>query len=53
MAQSKPAICSPPPTRGHAMRNADPARAFGSVIGKALNRLEEGQGEIAVLVALQ
>jgi hypothetical protein len=41
------------PTRGHAMRAADPARAFGAVIGKALNRLDEGQGEIAVLVALQ
>lgn len=41
------------PTRGHAMRAADPARAFGAVIGKALNRLDGGQGEIAVLVALQ
>ena len=30
-----------------------PARAFGAVIGKALRTLEEGQGLIPVLVALQ
>jgi hypothetical protein len=41
------------PTPGHAMRVADPARAFGSVIGKALRPLEGGQGLIPVLVALQ
>jgi hypothetical protein len=41
------------PTAGHAMKAADPTRAFGSVIGKALHPLEGGQGLIPVLVALQ
>jgi hypothetical protein len=40
-------------TPGHAMRASDPGRAFGSVIGKALRGLAEGQGIIPVLVALQ
>jgi hypothetical protein len=41
-------------TRGHAMKAVDPMKAFGSVIGKALKRLEEGsKGMIPVLVALQ
>ena len=40
-------------TPGHAMKAADPLRAFGAVIGKALRRLEEGQGLIPILVALQ
>jgi hypothetical protein len=40
-------------TRGHAMKASDPSRAFGSVIGKALGPLAEGQGLIPVLVALQ
>lgn len=31
------------PTPGHAMKAANPARAFGSVIGKALRPLREGQ----------
>jgi hypothetical protein len=40
-------------TPGHAMKAADPLKAFGAIIGKALRRLEEGQGLIPVLVALQ
>jgi len=38
---------------GHAMRAADPQRAFGAVIGKALGPLRGGTGMIPVLVALQ
>lgn len=38
---------------GHAMRASDPARAFGSVIGKALGSLEEGTGLVLVLVNLR
>jgi hypothetical protein len=41
------------PTYGHAMKASDPARAFGAVIGKALQPLEFGQGLIPILVALQ
>ncbi len=41
------------PTRGYAMRAGDPVRSFGTVIGKALRRLDGGQGLIPVLVALQ
>jgi hypothetical protein len=41
------------PLPGHAMKAADPARAFGAVIGKALRPLPDGQGLIPVLVALQ
>ncbi|MBV9672553.1 MAG: hypothetical protein JO076_06980 [Verrucomicrobia bacterium] len=41
------------PTLGHAMKAADPARAFGSVIGKALRPLKAGRGLIPILVALQ
>lgn len=40
-------------TLGHAMRAADPFQAFGSVIGKALRPLREGQGLIPILIALQ
>jgi hypothetical protein len=40
-------------TPGHAMKATDPMRAFGSVIGKALQPLPRGQGVISVLVALQ
>jgi len=40
-------------TPGHAMRAADSARAFGSVIGKALLPWSAGQGLIPILVALQ
>jgi hypothetical protein len=41
------------PTPGHAMRAVDPTKAFGSVIGKALRRLEQGSGLIPILIALQ
>jgi hypothetical protein len=41
------------PTRAHAMRADDPARAFGAVLGKALGGLKAGQGLIPILVALQ
>ena len=40
-------------TPGHAMRAADPSRAFGSVIGKAMAPLPAGVGLVPVLVALQ
>jgi hypothetical protein len=40
-------------TPGHAMLARDPARAFGTVIGKALQPLADGQGMIPILVALQ
>jgi hypothetical protein len=40
-------------TPGHAMKAADPLRAFGSVIGKALRPLKAGRGLIPILVALQ
>ncbi len=40
-------------TPGHAMKAADPLKAFGSVIGKALRPLERGQGLIPILIALQ
>ncbi len=40
-------------TPGHAMKALDPARAFGSVIGKALSSFSQGTGLIPVLVALQ
>lgn len=41
------------PTPGHAMKAADPAQAFGAVIGKALRPLRQGQDLIPVLIALQ
>jgi hypothetical protein len=41
------------PTPGHAMRAADPLKAFGAVIGKALRPLKSEQGLIPILVALQ
>ena len=40
-------------TNGHAMKAADPFKAFGAVIGKALKPLSNGKGLIPVLVALQ
>jgi hypothetical protein len=40
-------------TPGHAMKAADPAQAFGAVVGKALRGLTEGQGLIPILVSLQ
>ena len=39
-------------TPGHAMKAADPARAFGAVIGKAMQPLREGQGLIQIFIAL-
>src|SRR5262249_32085414 len=41
------------PTPGHAMHAADPLKAFGAVIGKALRSLSSGQGLVPILVALQ
>jgi hypothetical protein len=41
------------PTPGYAMKADDPLKAFGSVIGKALRPIAEGQGLIPILVALQ
>jgi len=38
---------------GFGMKAADPALAFGAVIGKALKPLPAGQGMIPILVALQ
>lgn len=40
-------------TPGHAMKAADPVRAFGAVIGKALKPLADGRGLVPILVALQ
>jgi len=40
-------------TPGHAMKATDPLKAFGSIIGKALRPLRDGQGLIPILVALQ
>jgi hypothetical protein len=40
-------------TEGHAMKAADALKAFGCVIGKALQALETGKGLIPILVALQ
>jgi hypothetical protein len=40
-------------TLGHAMKAVDPLKAFGAIIGKALRPLNDGQGMIPVLVALQ
>jgi hypothetical protein len=40
-------------TKGYAMKANDHLRAFGSVIGKALQPLKKGQGIIPILVALQ
>lgn len=41
------------PTPGHAMKAADPAQAFGAVIGKALRALDDGRGLVPILVALR
>jgi hypothetical protein len=41
------------PTPGYAMKVADPARAFGAVIGKALSPLSKGANLIPILIALQ
>jgi streptogramin lyase len=41
------------PSPGCAMKASDPARAFGSIIGKALSPLEEGEGLVGMLISLQ
>jgi hypothetical protein len=41
------------PLAGHAMKASNPKKAFGSVIGKALRPLREGQALIPILIALQ
>lgn len=41
------------PTPGHAMKASDPAKAFGAVIGKALDNLDSGTGLVRILVCLQ
>lgn len=38
---------------GHAMKAIDPSKAFGAVIGKALEPLSGGRGLIPIIVALQ
>jgi hypothetical protein len=38
---------------GHAMRVSDPLKGIGATIGKALRPLQEGQGLIPILIALQ
>jgi hypothetical protein len=38
---------------GHAMRCPEPKRCFGAVIGKALEELPHGQGEILMLTSLR
>lgn len=40
-------------TPGHAMKAADRDRSHGAVIGKAMERLEQGRGLVLVLVNLQ
>jgi hypothetical protein len=39
-------------TPGYAMKAADPRKAFGAVIGKALHSLKKGRGLIPILIAL-
>jgi hypothetical protein len=39
-------------TAGHAMKAADPQRAFGAILGKALRPWNGGRGLIPILVAL-
>ena len=41
------------PSPGFAMKASDQALAFGSVIGKAMGRLESGRGLVPILIALQ
>jgi hypothetical protein len=40
-------------TPGHAMKANDRAKAFGSIIGKALAPLSSGQGLLPILITLQ
>lgn len=41
------------PTSGYAMKVTDYQRAQGAILGKAMTRLEKGQGLVLVLVTLQ
>lgn len=41
------------PTTGHAMKVTDFSKAQGSIIGKAMTSLEDGQGLVLVLISLQ
>jgi len=41
------------PTPGHAMKASDHSKAYGTVIGKAMTALADGQGLVLVLVNLQ
>ena len=41
------------PSAGCAMRVAEPERAFGAVIGKALSPMDEGEGLVSMLIGLQ
>ena len=41
------------PTLGHAMKADDPVKAFGAIIGKALQPLTDGQGLLPILATLQ
>ncbi len=51
IALGDPLTSSPRP--GYAMKAADPARAFGAVIGKAMAPLDQGIGLVPILIALQ
>jgi len=41
------------PTKGHAQKVADPSKAVGAILGKALGSLKKGKGKIPILVMLQ
>jgi len=40
------------PTRGHAQKVIDPAKAVGAILGKALGSLKKGKGKIPVILLL-
>ena len=40
-------------TPGHAMKVAEPGKAQGAILGKAMSALKNGQGLVLVLVSLQ
>jgi hypothetical protein len=41
------------PTRGHAMKASEPARAIGAIVGKALRPLDRGRSLVPILVTLR
>ncbi|WP_051175656.1 hypothetical protein [Nocardia exalbida] len=41
------------PSPGCAMKASEPARAFGTIIGKALDSLDAGEGMVPMLISLQ